>query len=247
MPREIVFGNHSLLVGIDSEYLIRDIYYPHVGMENHLNGHRNRMGIWIDGNFSWLDSPKWTKDIKYEPETLVGASIAENHEVGLRIIVSDGVHHPKNVFLRQLSIENMRDTERTVRLYFSNDLQITSRDIGITAYFDPKTQSVIHYLKNRYFLFNGSNNKNEGLSSFATGKAHFGKEGTYKDAEDGKLSRNPVDQGAVDSTVEISLILPPHSTENAYHWFTVGTSYEEVRDLNEWVKGAGVTSLLDKI
>jgi len=122
MPREIVFGNQSMLVGIDANYVIRDIYYPHVGMENHLNGHKNRMGIWIDGIFSWFDNPKWVKEIKYEPETLVGASVLENKEVGLRIIIADAVHHQKNVFLRQLSIENLYDKERTVRLYFSNDL-----------------------------------------------------------------------------------------------------------------------------
>ena len=32
MPRELVLGNHNLLVGIDNRYNIRDIYYPHVGM-----------------------------------------------------------------------------------------------------------------------------------------------------------------------------------------------------------------------
>jgi oligosaccharide amylase len=247
MPREIVFGNQSMLVGIDANYLIRDIYYPHIGMENHLNGHKNRMGIWIDGIFSWFDNPNWVKEIKYEPETLVGASIIKNRELSLRIIISDAVHHQKNVFLRQLSIENLYDKERTVRLYFSNDLQILEDDIGITAYYDPKTNSIIHYLKNRYFLFNGSNSKNEGISSFATGKAHFGKEGTYKDAEDGILSRNPVDQGAVDSTIEISLIIPPKSIEKAYYWFSAGKSYEEVQNLNFWVKEKGISNILDKI
>ena len=40
MPRSIVYGTRKLLVCLDKDYNIRDIYYPHIGMEN-LGGKNN--------------------------------------------------------------------------------------------------------------------------------------------------------------------------------------------------------------
>ena len=50
--RDIPVGNGRLLVNFDSLYQIRDIYFPHVGQENHTEGFPFRFGIWIDGKFS---------------------------------------------------------------------------------------------------------------------------------------------------------------------------------------------------
>jgi len=45
MPRDLPLGNGSLLLTFDRNYQIRDIYYPHVGSENHSNGFPFRVGI----------------------------------------------------------------------------------------------------------------------------------------------------------------------------------------------------------
>jgi GH15 family glucan-1,4-alpha-glucosidase len=39
MPRDLPLSNGSLLVAFDLEYRIRDVYSPHVGMENHAADH----------------------------------------------------------------------------------------------------------------------------------------------------------------------------------------------------------------
>ena len=234
MPREIVFGNQMLLVALDNKYLIRDIYFPHVGMENHLNGHKCRIGIWIDGDFSWIENDDWKKEIKYESDTLIGHSIASNQKLGLRIIIKDAVHINKNIFIRRLIIENLKSNKREIRAFFTQDLQIYETSIGITAYYDPDSGSIVHFLKDRYFMFSGKgSSEEEKIDSFATGKAHFGKEGTYKDAEDGILSENPVDQGSVDSTLE--------------YWFSVGTYYRETRLFNEYVRETGLDKIFAEI
>ena len=38
MPRDLPLGNGSLLAAYDSRYQIRDLYWPHVGQENHAMG-----------------------------------------------------------------------------------------------------------------------------------------------------------------------------------------------------------------
>src|SRR3989338_3617270 len=70
MPRDIPVGNGSMLVTFDREYQIRDIYYPYVGKENHTIGHPSRMGVWVDGQFSWMGG-EWQKTLKYKEDTLV--------------------------------------------------------------------------------------------------------------------------------------------------------------------------------
>jgi GH15 family glucan-1,4-alpha-glucosidase len=43
-----------LLVTFDDKYQIRDVYFPHVGQENHTEGFPFRFGVWADGEFSWI-------------------------------------------------------------------------------------------------------------------------------------------------------------------------------------------------
>lgn len=47
MPRDIPVGNGSLLIAFDADYTIRDLYYPHVGKENHAMGNPSRFGVQI--------------------------------------------------------------------------------------------------------------------------------------------------------------------------------------------------------
>jgi len=71
MPRDIPVGNGSLLVTFDQTYQVRDFYWPHVGQENHSPGHPFRFGVWVDGEFRWIDHPGWQRTLDYEPVLLL--------------------------------------------------------------------------------------------------------------------------------------------------------------------------------
>src|SRR5712691_22669 len=71
VSRDLPIGNGSLLVNFDRNYQLRDIYYPRVGQENHTSGEPCRFGIWVEGRFSWLDDPAWSRNLVYLPDTLV--------------------------------------------------------------------------------------------------------------------------------------------------------------------------------
>jgi GH15 family glucan-1,4-alpha-glucosidase len=70
MPRDIPVGNGSLLVTFDAEYRIRDIYFPHVGQENHTVGDPCRFGFFVDGRFGWV-GPQWRPLLRYEEDAAV--------------------------------------------------------------------------------------------------------------------------------------------------------------------------------
>src|SRR3989442_5547042 len=77
MPRDLPLSNGKLMVCFDLEYRIRDIYYPHVGKENHATGHPFRFGVWVDGKVSWMGKEEWRPVLRYAPESLVTQVVAK--------------------------------------------------------------------------------------------------------------------------------------------------------------------------
>lgn len=231
--RDIPVGNGSLLVTFDSLYQIRDIYFPRVGQENHTEGHASRFGVWADGKFSWISEDDWTRELRYQPETLVTDVRLRNDLLGLEIVCSDAVHSRKNIFLRCIRIRNLLEHERDVRLFLHHDFYISENAVGNTAFYHPETRSLVHYKANRYFLINTEPR----FEMFATGRKGVpGSEGTWRDAEDGFLSQTAITEGAVDSTVGVRLVLAPGSIEEIFYWICAGESLREVSESDEIVQ-----------
>jgi GH15 family glucan-1,4-alpha-glucosidase len=224
--------------------VIRDFFYPKVGLENHLTGHYSRLGIWADRRFSWINE-NWEVKMKYLPETLVSQCSAENQNAGLRLEINDAVHSFLDVYLRKLVINNIGGRRREVRLFFSNDFHIYGEDTGDTAMYEPTLNSIVHYKRKRYFLVDGVTDQDRGIYQYATGqKESFGKEGTWRDAEDGELQGNPIAQGSVDSTVSFKLEMEPDSANTLYYWIACGKNLEEVKKIDSTVRKTGVEQLL---
>jgi glucoamylase len=244
MPREIVIGNGRIALAFDSKMSVRDFFYPHVGLENHLAGHELRTGIWTNGRFLWLGDD-WDITMRYLPETLVTRCVAKNDELAVELEVNDAVHSFFNLYLKKVAVNNLANSRREVRLFLSHDFHIYGEDTGDTALYEPTLNSIIHYKRKRYFLIDGITDQNSGINQFATGyKESLGKEGTWRDAEDGVLQGNPIAQGAVDSVVSFRLEMKPKSTNTVYYWIACGKSLNEVKDLDSQVKKAGVEQML---
>src|ERR671939_188166 len=230
MPRDIPVGNGSLLVTFDELYQIRDIYFPRVGKENHSEGHPFRLGLWVDGAFSWISEKGWTRELLYMPETLVTEVRLSNETLEVEITSNDAVDSHENVFIRRIVLRNLKDVRREFRLFFHQDFYISESEVGDTAYFDPETLSLIHYKGQRYFLV--STNAPVGVETFATGRKAFrGAEGTWRDAEDGTLSLSAITEGSVDSTISRTLPIEGGATSETFYWIAAGTSYSEVAEL----------------
>jgi glucoamylase len=235
--RDIPVGNGRLLVNFDHLYQIRDIYFPHVGQENHTEGFPFRFGVWVDGEFSWVFSDGWKRSLRYLPETLVTDVTLENGSLGLSITCNDTVASHDNVFLRRIRVADLKkEKPREVRVFFHHDFRIYENKIGDTAYYDPETHSLIHYKKHRYFLINTL----PPFDSFATGRKAFrDQEGTWRDAEDGTLSRAAITEGSVDSTIAVHFSLDAGAEFGFAYWIAAGTAREDVVRLNKLVVDRG--------
>jgi glucoamylase len=245
MPRDIPVGNGSLLVTFDELYRIRDIYFPHVGKENHSEGHPFRFGVWVDGDFSWISEKDWTRELTYMDETLVTDVRLVNEKLGIEIVSNDAVDSHENIFLRRVRLLNQGKARREFRLFFHQDFYISESEVGDTAYFDPETQALIHYKGRRYFLI--STDAPTGVETFATGRKAFkGAEGTWRDAEDGLLSEGAITEGSVDSTIGRTLLVEAGHEAEMFYWIAVGKSYEEVAKLNALVHERHPRSLIER-
>lgn len=240
--RDIPVGNGSLLVTFDEKYQIRDIYFPHVGQENHTEGFPFRFGVWADGEFSWIYSDEWSRDLRYLSETLVTKVVLKNERLGIEIICNDTVASHENIFLRRIKVKNLFDRERDIRIFLHHDFRIYENKVGDTASYDPDSFSLIHYKKHRFFLINTEPHFND----FSTGRKAFrDQEGTWRDAEDGKINGGVITEGSVDSTIQLNFAAQPFETSEFYYWIAAATSYREAVRLNEYVKRRTPQNLLN--
>ncbi len=240
MPRDLPVGNGRVLINFDKDYNLRDIYYPHVGQENQTVGHPSRFGVWADGQFAWV-GPGWYIDRKYMKETLVTDVLLRHDQLKLDLRVHDVVDYVYDLFMREIHVQDLSGRHREVRLFFNHDFHIYEHEVGDTAYYDPRTEAVIHYKKNRWFLTSAAGSRKRGVEQWATGNKELGeREGTWRDAEDdGLLGCNPIAQGSVDSTIGTSLSVPASGEAVAYAWICFGTSYEAVAQIHEHIREEG--------
>ncbi|RMF34318.1 MAG: glycoside hydrolase family 15 protein, partial [Chloroflexi bacterium] len=251
MPRDIPVGNGSLLVNFDRTYQLRDLYWPHVGQENHTAGHPFRFGVWADGQFRWVDDAGWQRRLDYEHDTLVTDVTLHHPDLALTLVCHDGVDFHLDLYLRQIVVRNEADHRREVRLFFAHDFHISGHEVGDSAYYEPERRAVFHYKGRRWFLINGATEgpagQTLGVDQWAVGLKEFqGREGTWRDAEDGHLSGNAVAQGSVDSTVALHLTLPPYGQATAWYWIAVGEDFREVTRINRAVRRKGPLTFLER-
>ena len=237
MTRHIVLGNGSLLVNIDKWLQVRDIYFPHVGQENHILGHAHKRGVFAEGQLSWLNEEGWERTLSYLPDTLVSDCTANNHQLKLGLKIHDCVDCDKNVFLRKIEVKNTSSKQREIQAYFHHDFHLYGDGIGDTAGFDPSRRAIFHYKRSRYFLINAlhshsikSPQKYGDLFEYSIGTADYD---TLTDAKDGKLEMRPIAQGSVDSIMSVKVHLGAHETKTFYYWLCCGKSYMEVHKLND--------------
>ncbi len=236
MTREIILGNGNMLVCLDKNARIRDFYYPYVGQENHVSSKIHRTGIWVEGQFSWIDEKDWEILIKYKKDCLVSEIYAYNPNLEVELLINEAVHYSKNIFLRRVSVENKSDKKREIRVFFSQNFQISEANIGDTAYYDPMLKSIVNYKGKRYFLIGGQFD-GESFTDYATGSSEDLSHnlGTFVDAEDGVLGKNPIEHGSVDSTIGFNLDLESCKKKELDYWIAVGQDHKEVKELQEYI------------
>lgn len=250
MARPIVLSNGELHVGINKYGLVHDFYYPYVGLENHAAGQslRHHIGVWVDGAVSWLDDDtRWEFDFSYPHEALVGHIIAKNRDLGIMLEFDDTVDAEFSAFMRNVHVINLSPAARDVRLFMHQAFVIgDGRSNTDTAQYLPDANAILHYRGRRAFIIAGQDDNGKVFDQYSIGLFDIeGREGTYKDAEDGELSMSAVEHGRVDSTLRFKFQLNPHSSTRLHYWIACGTSTREALYIHKQLTSQGIHKRLD--
>jgi GH15 family glucan-1,4-alpha-glucosidase len=261
MPRDLPVANGHMLVNFDASYNLRDIYWPHIGLRNHTEGHVSHSGVWVDGRFSWFDSQDWERDLRYQEDSLVTQVTLTSGELQLRIECADVVDFDRDVLIRRMEVSNLADHPREVRLFFHHDWHIGESEGANTVAYRPELRSLVAYKDQCTILVGGliaatsaSTSRGRpleveaGITHWAIGYKEFNsQQGTWRDAEDGELGGNPIAQGSVDSCAGFWLgSLNSGEARLCYHWLAVGSDFPAVRGLHKFVLERGPEQLLQR-
>lgn len=248
VARPIVLSNGELHVGLNKWGLVHDFYFPYVGLENHSAGQslRHKVGVWVDGALSWLDGGDWEITSRYPHSALVGHTIAKNEKIGLVIEFNDFVDSSMSALIRNIHIINIRETPREVRLFMHQAFAIgDSRSNTDTAQYLPSSDALLHYRGRRAFVISGEYH-GKPFDQHTVGLFGIeGREGTFRDAEDGELSFGNIEHGRVDSVIRFTLNIDAHSSDRVHYWIAAGTSTREALYVHKELQQQGVQHRLD--
>ncbi len=257
MPRDIPVGNGQMLVTYDQSYQIRDLYFPHVGQENHAGAGPCRFGVWsqlLRGSETdrrkrrlfWTNQG-WRIQLRYQPDTLATDALLTHEEMGLELRCCDVVDFHRPILVRRIEVTNLTDQDREVHLFHHHDFNMYGTKVGDTAYFDPQLRCLIHYRTNRYLMATWHADGEQRIDEYATGTAGFkGAEGTWRDAEDGHLGNNGIAQGAVDSTMMLQLAMGPNAKRIAYLVIGAGYKYDDIEELHRFLHREGPQGVINR-
>jgi len=243
--KSVNLGNGKILIGLDNFGQVKDFYYHYPGLENHVSEHLvHKIGIFVEDRFSWLDDGSWEIIIDCQKGTMASDIKAVNNALGIELFFKDIVYNEKDIFIREVTVHNLFDRHRVVKVFFNQQFNIAKTHIGDTAYYDTRDKVIVHYKGRRVFLINALID-NDGFNDYGVGLLRTeGKDGTYRDAEDGLLSKNGIEHGQVDSVIAVEVEIEPKSKHIFHYWIVVAKSIEGVRRLNELVLKRHPTSII---
>jgi len=231
LARELPISNGRLFVAFDSAASIRELTYPLVGKENHVGGRHCRIGFSAEGVFYWI-RPEHILTRSYETRSpIVSTCLRIPALPSLLFTLTDWIDQNDDVLFRHLRIDNHARIPTTVTLFLHHDMDISHSDIGNTAAFLSREKAILHYKDDIYFLMNTLEGSSPALFEYACGARHGHREGTWKDAEDGRLEGNPIAQGAVDSVYSVKIPVPENGFAERTSLLVAGSSYGKVVDL----------------
>jgi GH15 family glucan-1,4-alpha-glucosidase len=250
MGRPIVLSNGELHVGLNYFGNVHDFYYPYVGFENHSAGEnlRHHIGVWVDGQISWLDTVnEWSFTFRYPHSALIGHILAKNDRIGVILEFDDFVDAHVSAFIRNIHVVNLWAQPREIRLFMHQAFVIgDSRSNTDTGQYLPNNDAILHYRGRRAFIISGDYN-GQPFDQYTIGLFGIeGKMGTYLDATDGELSMNNVEHGRVDSTIRFKIDVAANSSQRVYYWIAAGMSTSEALHIHKQIQADGAANFMQR-
>jgi glucoamylase len=233
MARSLVLSNGNVLVCYDEWGQVRDFYFPRVGLENHVGDKlMQRIGVMVDREMHWFSESDFTFSIDYAHEALVSKIKVTSDSLKLSFLFEDVVYNEHDIYVRAVQVHNDATRDREVKLFFNQQFHISENKHGDTAYYSPELKALVHYKGRRVFIISARCG-GDYFDDYGVGLLGIeGHEGTWKDAEDGQLSKSGIEHGSVDSVLGLTLQLPSQGTKIVEYWISAGRTYRRAERIH---------------
>jgi oligosaccharide amylase len=229
----LVAGNGRLLLTVNEHGDWNELFYPYPGQFQQLR--EARLGLFDvrAGKFSWL---RRGNGYAIEQHPVGAGQLPESTWTGegIRLTVRDHVHPNHDLIVRVIRLR--AEPARPVRLFAYHAFQIAESMYQDTAYVDPGVPSLVHYKRGYFFEFFAD----PAFTHAACGEHTLkGLQGTYVDAEDGRLEGRSVAHGAADSVMEWDLEPPSGGEAEVRVFLAAAQSLPAVHEVREYVRRGG--------
>lgn len=250
MGRPVVLSNGQLFVGLDESGLVHDFYYPYVGLDNLTNARslQHKVGVWVDGVFTWTNDGSWQISVLFQPGSLVSKVRMHSNAIGVTLETADFIDADTNAFIRSITVTNARDDKRTIRLFMHQVFQISRAGRADTAMYVPDDHYILDYKGRCCLLTAGKVNGSQPFDEYSVGNYGIeGKAGTFMDAEDGVLSGNAVEHGGVDSVIRFSGTADGQASFTVDYWIVAADSQTDAQIVHTMLKNSPIQKRLEAV
>ncbi|MCA9325683.1 glycoside hydrolase family 15 protein [Candidatus Saccharibacteria bacterium] len=240
MARPVVLSNGQVFVGLDENGLVHDFYYPYVGLDNLANARKSahKIGLWIDGKFSWTENTGWVITTDFDSDALVSSVQMRSDALKVVLEFRDFVDSEHNAFVRCVAIRNLAEKAREIRLFMHQVFEISRAGRGDTAMYVPDDNYILDYKGRCCLLIGGRQGDGSSFDQYSVGNYGIeGKEGTFVDAEDGELTNNPIEHGGVDSVIRFVNRVEPGQSTHLDYWVVAADSQSDAQIIHEKLMG----------
>ncbi len=227
-----VAGNGRLLLTVNEDGDWNELFYPYPGQFQQLR--EARLGLFdvSAGHFTWL---RRGNGFSVQQQPFGAGQLPETRwsGEGLTVTARDHVHPNHDLIVRVVRVAAA--PARPIRLFAYHAFQIAESMYQDTAYVDPATPSLVHYKRGYYFEFFSDPPFTHAACGEHTLK---GLQGSYVDAEDGRLEGRSVAHGAADSVMEWDLE-PTGGEAELKIFLAAARSLPGVHEVRDYVRAGG--------
>jgi GH15 family glucan-1,4-alpha-glucosidase len=229
----LVAGNGRILLTVNEHGDWNELFYPFPGQFQQLR--EARLGLFDvrAAKFSWL---RRGNGYAIEQRPFGAGQLPESIWTGegIRLSVRDHVHPNHDLIVRVVRLR--AEPARPVRLFAYHAFQIAESMYQDTAYVDPVSPSLVHYKRGYYFEFFADPPFTHAACGEHTLK---GLQGSYVDAEDGRLEGRTVAHGAADSVMEWDIEPPATGEAELRIFLAAARSLPAVHEVRDYVRHGG--------
>lgn len=245
--RPCVLGNGFLYLGWDGEYCLREIFWPMVGLANHVaEDRRNRVVLGYDNRLVELGGPEWETCGRYSKGMCFTWDF-RGKSTGLAVSVVDAVDPYQPLWVRRL-----KASSGPLLICFRHSFALSGNTVGEQGFWDPSAGRLYHFKGPLWVGIQarpapsgaGCGTPGGGLVRFSAAVAKKRDGGVRLSQDTGCISGSWVDHGFVESAL---CILWGASQDALVDYFAAfGASREQVDALLDEATELGAEWVLDR-